>query len=55
MAGTRRKPGALGAQVERYRLYLRGLGYTSESVRGQLKVLGHLGRRMQARGLIAAS
>ncbi len=43
MSGTRRKPGQLGAHVDGYRSYLLSLGYTSETVRGQLKVLGQLG------------
>lgn len=51
MAGTRRKPGALGAWVETYRSGLMRAGYTPGSVRGKLKELGHLGRWMSSRGL----
>lgn len=54
MSGTRRKPGQLGAYVDGYRACLLGLGYTPETVRGLLKVLGQLGRWMAARGLTPA-
>jgi site-specific recombinase XerD len=54
MSGTRRKPGALGQHVNGYRSYLLALGYTPETVRGQLKALGQLGRWMAARGLMPA-
>lgn len=54
MAGTRRRPGALGPHVDGYRAALLALGYTSETVRGQLKVLGQLGRWMTARALTPA-
>lgn len=54
MSGTRRKPGRLGPYVDGYRLYLLGLGYTRETVRGQLKVRGQLGRWMAARGVSPA-
>ncbi len=46
MSGTRRKPGRLGPFVEGYRVWLLEAGYTPQSVRGMLKVLGHLGRWM---------
>jgi hypothetical protein len=55
MAGTRRKPGQLGGHVDGYRSYLLALGYTPETVRGQLKVLGQLGRWMAARGVTPAA
>jgi site-specific recombinase XerD len=51
MAGTRRKPGALGAYVDGYRRLLLGQGYAPETARGLLKVLGQLGRWMAARSL----
>jgi len=54
MAGTRRKPGALGAYVDGYRSLLLGLGYSPETARGLLKVLGQLGRWMTVRGLAPA-
>jgi site-specific recombinase XerD len=46
MSGTRRKPGRLGPFVEGYRVWLLEAGYTPQTVRGMLKVLGHLGRWM---------
>ncbi|MGH3637316.1 MAG: site-specific integrase, partial [Mycobacterium sp.] len=46
MSGTRRKAGPLTAFVPGYRCKLLALGYTSETVRGLLKVLGQLGRWM---------
>lgn len=51
MSGTRRKPGQLGSFVEGYRSRLFSLGYTPGTVRGQLKVLGRLGRWMQTEDL----
>jgi site-specific recombinase XerD len=54
MSGSRRKPGQLGAYVDGYRACLLALGYTSETVRGMLKVLGQLGRWMDTRGLSPA-
>jgi site-specific recombinase XerD len=51
MSGSRRKPGALGAHVEGFRSYLAERGYTPDTVRSQLKVLGRLGRWMETRGL----
>lgn len=54
MTISRRKPGALAAHVEGFQAYLLGLGYTSGTVRGQMKVLGHLGRWMETRGLCPA-
>jgi site-specific recombinase XerD len=47
----RRKPGQLGTHVECFGSYLLGLGYTPETVRGQLKTLGQLGRWMAVQGL----
>jgi site-specific recombinase XerD len=47
MSGTRRKPGRLGPFVEGYRVWLLERGYTPGTVRGMLKVLGHLGRWME--------
>ena len=51
MAISKRKPGALGPHVEGFQSYLLGRGYTPGTVRGQMKLLGHLGRWMEARGL----
>lgn len=51
MAGTRRKPGAMGPFVEDYRSRLEQAGYTSGSTRVKLKELGHLGRWMSDAGL----
>ena len=50
MSGTRRKPGRLGPFVEGYRVWLLERGYTPGTVRGMLKVLGHLGRWMEREG-----
>lgn len=54
MAGTRRDPGSLGPFVEGYRAWLVSRGFTAGTVRGQLKVLGQVGRWMPARGLTVA-
>lgn len=51
MAGTRRKPGAMGPFVEDYRSWLDEAGYTPGSARGKLKDLGHLGRWLSERRL----
>jgi site-specific recombinase XerD len=51
MSGTRRKPGRLGAYVEGYRARLLSLGHTRGTVRGQLKMLGQLGRWMSFEGI----
>jgi len=51
MAGTRRKPGLLGPQVEGYRDWLTGRGYASATVRNMLKDLGQVGRWLAAEGL----
>jgi hypothetical protein len=47
---TRRKPGELGPYVG-YRSKLLSLGYAPETAKGQLKVLGQLGRWMAVNGL----
>jgi site-specific recombinase XerD len=49
MSGTRRKPGLMGPYVEGYRVRLLELGYTPDTVRNELKVLGQLGRWMANR------
>jgi site-specific recombinase XerD len=54
MAGTRRKPGQLGPQVEGYRTWLADRGYTPQTVRNMLADLGRLGRWMSGEGLVAA-
>lgn len=46
MSGTRRKAESLTPFVPGYRFKLLSLGYTSETTRGLLKVLGQLGRWM---------
>ncbi len=51
MSGTRRKPGRLGPFVEGYRVWLLEAGYTPQTVRGMLKVLGRLGRWMDSEGV----
>jgi len=43
MSGTRRKPGRLGPFVEGYRVRLLELGYSPQTVRAMLKVLGPVG------------
>src|SRR5262245_22526010 len=53
MAGTRRKPGLLGPQVEGYRTWLVQRGYTSATVRNMLKDLGQVGRWLEETGLAA--
>jgi len=54
VAGTRRKPGELGPQVEGYRTWLADRGYTPQTVRNMLADLGRLGRWMSGEGLAAA-
>lgn len=51
MSVSRRKPGVLGPHVEGFQSYLAERGYTPGTVYGQLKVLAHLGRWMEVRGL----
>jgi hypothetical protein len=51
MSGTRRRPGRLGAYVEGYRSRLLSLGHTPGTVRGQLRLLGQLGRWMTEVGI----
>jgi site-specific recombinase XerD len=53
MAGTRRKPGEMGPQVEGYRAWLVGQGYRPETVRNMLKELGQVGRWLCVEGLEA--
>jgi hypothetical protein len=55
MAGTRRKPGQLGPQVEGYRAWLTDRGYTSQTVRNMLADLGQLGLWMSREGLVTAN
>lgn len=50
MSGTRRRPGAMAAHVEDYQAFLLKSGYTPGTVRGMLKVFGHLGRWMETMG-----
>jgi site-specific recombinase XerD len=51
MSGTRRKPGRLGPFVDGYRVWLLEAGYTPQTVRGMLMVLGQLGRWMASEGV----
>lgn len=51
MSGTRRRPGSLGPFVEGYRVRLLELGYTPQTVRGMLRVLGQLGRWIDDEGV----
>lgn len=51
MSGTRRRPGRLGPFVEGYRVWLLEAGYTPQTVRAMLKVLGQLGRWMDGQGV----
>ena len=51
MSGTRRKPGRLGPFVEGYSVWLLEAGYTPQTVRGMLRVLGQLGRWMASEGV----
>ena len=51
MSGTRRKPGRLGAHIDGYGSWLLSLGHTPGTVKGQLKLLGQLGRWMSSEGL----
>ncbi|MDP4511405.1 tyrosine-type recombinase/integrase [Nonomuraea turcica] len=51
MAGTRRKPGLLGPQVEGYRVWLEQRGYTAETIRNMLTDLGRVGRWLEDTGL----
>ena len=53
MSGTRRKPAALGPQVEGYRGWLVARGYTASTVRNMLKELGQVGRWLTAEELEA--
>ena len=49
MSGTpRRKPGRMGVHIEPFRERLLFAGYTPGTVRGLLKVMGQLGRWMDA-------
>ncbi len=51
MAGSRRRPGVLAPFVEGFGSALASRGYTAGSVRNMLKVLGQLGRWLEARGI----
>ena len=54
MAGTRRKAGRLGSEVEGYRAWLAQRGYTPGTVRNMLKDLARVGLWMSTEGLEAA-
>ena len=51
MSGSSRKTDRLGPYAGSYRERLFGLGYTIQTVRGELKVLGQLCRRMETEGV----
>ena len=51
MGTPRRKAGLLGPEVEGYRAWLTGRGYTPQTVRNMLKDLGQVGLWLSARGL----
>lgn len=51
MSGARRQDGRLGPFVDGYRLWLLEAGYTPQTTRGMLMVLGQLGRWMDAAGV----
>lgn len=51
MGTTRRKAGLLGPQVEGYRAWLAGRGYTPDTVRNMLKDLGQVGLWLQGERL----
>lgn len=52
MSGPKRNDGQLGAQVEGYRAWLVGRGYTSGTIRNMLKDIGRIGRWLCAEGLM---
>jgi hypothetical protein len=54
MAGTRRKAGLLGPQVEGYRAWLTQRGYAPGTVRNMLKDLGRVGVWLSGEGLEAS-
>lgn len=54
MGSPRRKAGLLGPEVEGYRAWLSGRGYSPSTVRGMLKNLGQVGVWLSAEGLEAA-
>jgi len=51
MSGARRQDGRLGPFVDGYRLWLLEAGYTPQTTRGMLMVLGQLGRWIDAAGV----
>lgn len=51
MAGSRRRPGVLAPFVEGFESTLLSRGYTPGSVRNMLKVLGQMGRWLEATGI----
>jgi site-specific recombinase XerD len=51
MSGRRRKAGLLGPQVEGYRAWLTGRGYTPGTIKNMLNDLGQVGRWLSAEGL----
>lgn len=54
MSGTHRKPGELGEYIQGMQSTLLALGYTPGATRNMLKVVGQIGRWLQAAGLSVA-
>jgi integrase/recombinase XerD len=54
MSGTRRKPGELGPHMEGFQSRLLLAGYTPDTTRNMLKVVGQLGRWLAVQGLTVA-
>jgi site-specific recombinase XerD len=54
VASSRRKPGRLGPQVDDYRAWLLKRGYSPDTVRNMLKLLGQIGRWLVLEDLAVA-
>lgn len=54
MAGSRRKPGNLGQHIQGMQSRLQTLGYTPDTIRNMLKVVGQVGRWLQSEELTIA-
>jgi hypothetical protein len=50
MTGRRRKPGRMGPFIEGYRAWLVGLGYTPETIKNMLAMVGDLGPPVRGGG-----
>jgi hypothetical protein len=51
VASSRRKPGRLGPQVDGYQAWLLKRGYSPDTVRNMLKLLGRIGRWLEVENL----